>query len=73
MKMSFRHIVLLLLSVGCCGKKIYLRNCPEPIDYSEEFQKNLVRDLEKIDSYYINQVVIDWFNLNNALINHNYE
>lgn len=47
-----------------------LCNCPSYIDYSEDFQKNLVRELDKLEpknSYYINQVVIDWFNLNRKL------
>ena len=61
-------LMLYLLTSSCIGRrKINICNCPEPIDYSKEFQSNLVKDLEKIDSYYINQVIIDWFNINKEL------
>lgn len=65
--MNFKYLLLLFL-VSCTHEKFIICDCPKPIDYSHEFQKNLVHDLEKIDSYYINQVVIDWFNLNKELM-----
>lgn len=64
---KYNIFIILCLLASSCTKKIYICNCPEPIDYSKEFQSNLVKDLEKIDSYYINQVIIDWFNINKEL------
>lgn len=65
-------IILSLLLLPSCSRTIELCNCPEPIIYSREFQDNLIKDLKKINrdnnsSYYINQIVIDLFNLNNEL------
>ena len=62
-------LLLCLLTSSCCKRKLVICDCPKAIDYSKEFQINLVKDLEKVkDSYYINQVVIDWFNLNKELM-----
>lgn len=70
----YRYIITILLTLllFSCSRTIELCNCPKPISYSREFQDNLVRDLERINrdnnsSYYINQMVIDLFNLNNEL------
>jgi hypothetical protein len=41
--------------------------CPEPVEYSREFQENLLEDLDGIESYYINQMFIDFFNINQQL------
>ena len=61
--------LLCLLISSCCKRRLVICDCPKAIDYSKEFQINLVKDLEKVkDSYYINQVVIDWFNLNKELM-----
>lgn len=75
--MNFRKyaaIATICLVCSCSTQKNLSRNifcnCPSPIDYSEEFQKNLVKELDKLEpwnSYYINQVVVDWFNLNREL------
>jgi hypothetical protein len=42
-------------------------SCPEPVEYSGEFQENLIRDLEGVKSYYINQILIDFYNINQQL------
>ncbi len=61
-------LILCLLTSSCCKRKLVICNCPKSIDYSKEFQNNLVKELDKVkDNYYINQVIIDWFNLNKEL------
>lgn len=57
---------LMLLLSGCC-ETCYIHGCPEPINYSKEFQRNLALDLERANSYYLNQAAIDLFNLNKQL------
>ena len=64
---TYSIFIILCLLASSCARKISICGCPRPIDYSKEFQINLVKDLENIDSYYINQVVIDWFNINKEL------
>lgn len=65
---TFLLLIQCLLTSSCCKRKLVICNCPKAIDYSKEFQNNLVKELDKVkDSYYINQVIIDWFNLNKEL------
>lgn len=50
---------MLLIS---CKNKIYIA-CPPVIEYSKEFNHQLAEDLKQEQSYFINQVVLDYFNL----------
>ena len=45
-----------------CQNKIYTA-CPNVIEYSKEFKQQLAEDLKQEQSYFINQVVLDYFNL----------
>ncbi|MDR1426022.1 MAG: hypothetical protein LBI70_03465 [Rickettsiales bacterium] len=59
-------IIPLLLVFGCSGT-VELNPCPSPIEYSVEFQKNLLEDLDKTNSFYLNQMLIDFYNINQQL------
>ena len=56
-----------MLLIVCSCHKIISTACPEPTFYSKEFKDNLKRDLKENKSYFINQVVIDYFNLQEDL------
>lgn len=45
-----------------CQNKIYTA-CPDVVEYSTEFSHSLAEDLKLEKSYFINQVVLDYFNL----------
>lgn len=55
--------ILFLFSLFNCSK----RNCPLPVEYSPEFQKKLLEDVNKANSPYINKIMIDFYNINNNL------
>ncbi|MDR2777963.1 MAG: hypothetical protein LBB13_00435 [Rickettsiales bacterium] len=63
---NFKKLALVLLSCGC-HRRIVVAVCPLPLEYSSEFQKNLLEDLEKVSSFYIEQLVIDFYNINQQL------
>lgn len=50
---------MLLMS---CKNRIYTA-CPDIVQYSTEFKRQLSEDLKLEQSYFINQVVLDYFNL----------
>lgn len=56
-------LILLIILMGC-HKKLISTACPEPINFSPAFQENLARDLEQNNSYFIDEVVIRFFYLN---------
>ena len=51
--------MMLLMS---CKNRIYTA-CPDIVEYSTEFKQQLAEDLKQEQSYFINQVVLDYFNL----------
>ena len=55
-------LILLLVLLTSCVSKIST-SCPPIIEYTQEFKQQLADDLEKEESYYIKQVVIDYYNL----------
>ena len=57
----FKYIIILFL-FSCCRYKKHAK-----IQYSDEFQENLLKDIEKANSQYINTIIIDFYNLNNQL------
>jgi hypothetical protein len=57
---------MLFLVLGC-GRNFTINTCPDPVEYSREFQENLLRDLDGINSYHINQMLIDFYNINQQL------
>ena len=50
---------MLLMS---CQSRIYTA-CPDVVEYSTEFKQQLAEDLKKEQSYFINQAILDYFNL----------
>ena len=56
----------MLLSLCNC-KYVISTACPDYIIYSDEFKENLKKDLQNNKSYFINQVIIDMFNINESL------
>jgi hypothetical protein len=50
-----------------CSRVPRLNPCPNPVEYSKEFQENLMEDLNKINSFYINQMLMDFYNINQQL------
>lgn len=55
-------LILLLVLLTSCVSKIST-SCPPIIEYTQEFKQQLADDLEKEESYYIKQVVVDYYNL----------
>ena len=53
----------MLLTVCNC-RQVISTACPPYTEYTQDFKDNLKRDLKENKSYFINQVVIDYFNLN---------
>lgn len=45
-----------------CKNRIYTA-CPDIVEYSIEFKRQLAEDLKQEQSYFVNQVVLDYFNL----------
>lgn len=50
------------MSLSSCKNKIYTA-CPPVIEYSKEFNHQLAEDLKQEQSYFINQAILDYFNL----------
>lgn len=48
--------------LSSCKNRIYTA-CPNIIEYSKEFNNQLAKDLEKEESYYIKQSILDYYNL----------
>lgn len=61
--------LLIVYSLFLCGCKseIISTSCPSPVIYSKNFKDNLKIDLKNNNSYFINQVVLDFFNLQEDL------
>ena len=55
-------LILLLVLLTSCVSKIST-SCPPIIEYTQEFIQQLADDLEEEESYYIKQVVVDYYNL----------
>ena len=55
-------MILAMLLNSCVKSKIYTA-CPSIIEYSKEFKQELANDLEKEESYFIKQAIIDYYNL----------
>ena len=51
-----------MMLLTSCQNKIYTA-CPDVVEYSTEFKRQLSKDLKLEQSYFINQVVLDYFNL----------
>jgi predicted transcriptional regulator len=45
-----------------CQNRIYTA-CPDIVEYSAEFKRQLAEDLKQEQSYFINQAILDYFNL----------
>ena len=56
------NLILLMMLLMSCQNRIYTA-CPNIIEYSKEFNNQLAKDLEKEESYYIKQSIIDYYNL----------
>lgn len=56
------NLILLMMLLTSCQNRIYTA-CPNIIEYSKEFNNQLAKDLEKEESYYIKQSIIDYYNL----------
>jgi len=59
--------LLMMLLIVCSCKRIITTACPQPTIFSQEFKDNLKRDLKENKSYFINEIVIDYFNLQEDL------
>lgn len=55
-------LVLTMLLTSCQNKVIYSA-CPDVVEYSTEFKHSLAEDLKNEKSYFINQAILDYFNL----------
>ena len=55
-------LILLLVLLTSCVSKIST-SCPPIIEYNQGCKQQLADDLEKEESYYIKQVVVDYYNL----------
>ena len=55
-------IVLMMLLSSCRSSMIYTA-CPDIVEYSTEFNQQLAEDLKQEQSYFINQAILDYFNL----------
>lgn len=54
--------MILLMLLSSCKNKIYTA-CPDVVEYSTEFRHSLSEDLKQEKSYFINQAILDYFNL----------
>ena len=59
-KISILVLIMLLMS---CRNKIIYSACPDVVEYSTEFRHSLSEDLKQEKSYFINQAILDYFNL----------
>ncbi|GHU27459.1 hypothetical protein FACS1894152_4120 [Bacilli bacterium] len=64
---GFKVATGLVIILAGCSRIIRIDVCPEPVEYSNEFQINLMKDVEKSNSFFINQVIIDFYNINQQL------
>ena len=56
-------LMILVMLLGSCVKSRIYTACPPIIEYTQEFKRQLADDLEKEESYFIKQVVVDYYNL----------
>lgn len=56
------NLILLMMLLTSCQNRIYTA-CPDVVEYSTEFKRQLAEDLKQEQSYFINQIVLDYFNL----------
>lgn len=52
-----------MMLLSSCKSNIIYTACPDVVEYSTEFKRQLTEDLKQERSYFINQVVLDYFNL----------
>jgi hypothetical protein len=62
-----KSILILSLLLTACKTEIISTVCPPAIIYTEDFNDNLKKDLIENKSFFINQVIIDFFNLQQDL------
>lgn len=56
------NLIILLMLLSSCKNNIYTA-CPDVVEYSTEFKRQLAEDLKQEKSYFVNQVILDYFNL----------
>jgi hypothetical protein len=50
-----------------CGGTVSLNACPEPLEYSREFQELLLEELIRANSPQLDQLFLDFHNVNQQL------
>ena len=51
-----------MMLLTSCKNRVYTA-CPDIVEYSTEFKQQLAEDLKQEKSYFINQAILDYFNL----------